>query len=79
MKKLTNSILEKYINQNNWPKGLEASKEFAHKAIKEWIFKDKQKKFHIEVENATSVAKVQQIICNTFLSGEGLSTIKRYK
>ena len=68
--------LEYYVNKDNWPTDLEEAREFARQAISEWKFKDKVEKHLRNVERATSVERLQQLIVQTMLSGEGLGTIK---
>lgn len=74
--KQSSKELEYYANKDNWPSDLEKAKEFAKGALKKWKWKEKAPKFISKIENASSVSKVQELVLNTMLSGEGLGVTK---
>jgi len=72
----TDAELEFYVNAKNWPKELEAAKEFARNAILTFQWKKKAPKFLAAIDNASTVKRVQQIVINPILSGEGIGVVK---
>lgn len=66
----------KYVNQANWPTELAQAKEFAKEAVTTWKWKEKAPKFIAEIERATTVKRLQEIVIYPLLSGEGLKAIK---
>lgn len=71
-----NPELAKYVNAAGWPKDLEGAKQYGHEAITKWDFTEKAAKYHRLVDAADTVSKVQRIVINTLLSGEGLGVVK---
>lgn len=67
---------KRYIDQTNWPTDLEKAKQFAREAVGEWKWKDKAPKFLRQIDRATSVKRLQEIVIYPLLSGEGLAVIK---
>lgn len=68
--------LEDYVNAANWPTDLEAAKEFAREAVTQWQWKEKAPKFLGEIDRATSIKRVQEIVIYPILSGEGNAVLK---
>ena len=68
--------MDKYINQSNWPTELEASRLFALQALKDMKYRNNVPKLMRAVEAAPSVKRVQMIIINAILSGEGLRVVR---
>lgn len=68
--------LEKYVDAKNWPSDLEQAKAFGKQAVSHFKFKDKIPKFKMAINKANSVAKVQFIVINAIMSGEGKAVIK---
>ena len=66
-----------YINKDNWPSDIEGAREFAREALECFKYRDEVPKLLKAVEQATCVARVQYIIVNAILSGEGNKVIKR--
>lgn len=75
MTKSTHPV-EHYVNEANWPKGLDEAKAFGVEGITAWAWKDKAPKFIMQINRATSVKRVQQLVIFPLLSGEGLGVIK---
>lgn len=71
-----NSTINKYINKNNWPNDLNDAKQFAKSALSEFKFRKKIDKFAKDVDAATTVHRVQFIIINAIMSGDGFGVIK---
>ena len=67
--------LEKFVDSKNWPKDLAAAKEFGKEATAQFKFKDKIEKFNNEIDKATTVAKVQSVVINAIMAGEGNKVI----
>jgi hypothetical protein len=65
--------LEKYANSANWPNTLGECKTFATEAVQTWKWKKKAPEFIKEIEGATSIKRVQEIVIYPLLSGEGLA------
>ena len=68
--------LEKYVSAKNWPKELDAAKDFGKEAVSHFKFKEKIPKFNAAIDSAPTVAKVQSIVINAILSGEGKGVLK---
>lgn len=68
--------VEYYVNEANWPKGLDEAKAFGVEGITAWAWKEKAPKFIMQINRATSVKRVQQLVIFPLLSGEGLGVIK---
>ena len=67
--------MDKYINQANWPTTIESAKDFAKEALDEMKYRNNVPALTRAVENATSVKRVQMIVINSILSGEGLKVL----
>ena len=65
--------MEYYINASNWPTSLDDAKAFAREAVDNFKYKSKQEQFYRDIDSAVSVKKLQFMIVNAMLSGEGLS------
>ena len=70
------SSVEWFVNKNNWPQDLEYARAFAHEAVNTWKWKRKSETIKQEIDAATSVARLQQLVIYPLLSGEGLTVIK---
>ena len=68
--------IEYYVDAKNWPKDLDGAKAFAKQAWGKFKWKKKAAKFKDEIDRATTVARVQSLVINPLLSGEGNSVIK---
>lgn len=71
-----NSNINKYIDKKNWPNDLYDAKQFANQALSEFKFRKKIDKFAADVDAATTVHRVQFIIINAILSGDGFGVVK---
>ncbi len=67
---------EYYMSGANWPIELEAAKEFAREAVSTFKFKEKIPKFNRQIDQITRIDKLQSLIINALLSGEGNSVIR---
>ncbi len=68
--------MDKYIDQKNWPAGLEASRLFALQAIKEMKYRNNVPRLMRAVEEAPTVTRVQKVIINAILAGEGMRVVR---
>lgn len=68
--------MEQYIDQTNWPTDLAEAKVFANQAVDNFKFKEKIPAFKRDIEKAQSVDKLQFMIVNAIMSGEGLGVMK---
>jgi len=68
--------LDQYVNASNWPTDLEEAKTFAREAIEQFKWKEKVPGFLRQVDKATTVARLQEIVIYPLMSGEGLKVIK---
>ena len=68
--------LEDYANASNWPTSLEEAKQFAHDAISHFKWKNKIPVFAQQIETATTIKRLQEIVIYPILSGEGMKSIK---
>lgn len=68
--------LGQYINKDNWPKDLPSAKVFANEAVQNFKFKQKIPAFQRDIAKAPSVEKLQFMVVNALMSGEGLSVVR---
>lgn len=68
--------LSKYVDQANWPTEFTDAKMFAVQAITDWTFEAKRPKFLAQIEKATTIKRLQEIVIYPLLSGEGMKVIK---
>lgn len=68
--------MEHYIDGRNWPQDLEGAKAFANEAVDNFKYKEKIPAFKRDIESARSVEKLQYMIVNAIMSGEGLGVMK---
>lgn len=68
--------VEYYVNAANWPTDLAEAKAFGEEAVTAWAWKEKAPKFIREINNATSVRRIQTLVIYPLLSGEGLAVVK---
>lgn len=77
-KQQTPKHLEQYANKDTWPKDLPAAKEYARQAVNEFQWKDKVPELLAEIDKATRIARLQEIVIYPLLSGEGNFVIKSH-
>lgn len=65
-----------YVNKDNWPSDLDHAKAFAMEALTTFKFQKKVPQFRAAVEKATTAARVQYIVINAILSGDGYGVVK---
>lgn len=68
--------LEQYADQTNWPTDLVEAKVFANAAVDHFKYKNKVPTFRREIESAATIKKLQFLIINAIVSGEGLGVLK---
>ena len=68
--------LETIISKLNLAKTLDEAKDLARQYIKEMKFQKKAEKLLRDLEKATNVARVQKLIIDIHLSGEGNGVVK---
>jgi len=76
MSTVDDTQLEHYVNAANWPSDVEAAREFAREAINRWAFKEKAPKFLAQIDKASTVKRLQEIVIYPLLSGEGLGVVR---
>lgn len=65
-----------FINQDNWPTDVDDARAFGLQALKYFRYRDQVPKLTAAVQRATTVQRIQHIIINAILSGEGYRVIK---
>lgn len=68
--------VEYYVNASNWPTTLAEAKTFGEEAITAWAWKEKAPRFIKQINKATSVKRIQELVIYPLLSGEGLGVVK---
>ena len=74
-KMIENQTLDQRIQSISWPEDLLEAKEIARKLFATWQWKKKRPMFDGELERATNVKRVQELVYYTYLSGDGNGVI----
>ena len=74
-KMMKNQTLDQEIQSISWPTDLLEAKEVARKIFANWQWKKKRPQFDGELERATNVKRVQELVYYTYLSGDGNGVI----
>ena len=61
-----------FVAAENWPDTVAEARIFAHKAIDTFKFERKKAEFRRLVDKFNTVERIQRLIINALLSGEGL-------
>jgi len=68
--------LEQFVNGKNWPTAPDEARVFAKQATSKFKFKEKIPKFNAQLDKMTTVAKMQQLVINAIMAGEGKGVLK---
>jgi hypothetical protein len=68
--------LEQYVDASTWPTDLAEAKEYGKTAVNQFKWKEKVPTFLDQIDKASSVKRVQEIVIYPLLSGEGLGVVK---